>query len=212
MKCCALWPESFKNVAHDGVLECFNSLSALPTTNVFDDDGKDVFQDHRHLRPADGRIPCRMRDEFLRACGEQAPDYDGRFRIRLPWRTAEGCRISRAGQHHGAGAFESRSQGSRRLGARLSRNKQQLPYGSQRHYCLGHRSSVTALSIAALLLDHRRFAVFNKRLAPVESSLSTRCTSIERRMDTLHEDLRSLIRRVNAVATDVPLIKGKLSR
>jgi hypothetical protein len=73
-------------------------------------------------------------------------------------------------------------------------------------------SSVTSLSIAALLLSHRRFAVINKRLVPVESSLSTTSTSIERRMDTLHEDLRSLHKRMNAVAVDVALIKGKLSR
>jgi hypothetical protein len=77
---------------------------------------------------------------------------------------------------------------------------------------LAIESSVTALLIAALLLSHRRFAAINKRLAPVELSLSTTFTSVECRMDTLHEDLRGLHQRLKAVAIDVALIKGKLSR
>jgi hypothetical protein len=75
-------------------------------------------------------------------------------------------------------------------------------------------SGTPLAAIRALVLSHRGFASIGARLGSLDGrfeALDSGFTSIERRLDMLHTDLRDLHSRMKAVATDVALIKHKLS-
>jgi len=73
---------------------------------------------------------------------------------------------------------------------------------------MGVASSCT-VAITALIVNYRGFEAMESRFASLESAVNTRFGSVERRLDTMHTDMKGLNTTMTAVETDVAVLKDR---
>jgi hypothetical protein len=69
--------------------------------------------------------------------------------------------------------------------------------------------SPTLVAIVALLLNYRGFASIDNRFSSLESSVNSRFTSIERRLDLMQTDMKDLNKAMTGIEVDVALLKDR---